>query len=155
MGEGDLTCPGFCFSTTYFSILDWRLANSSAPFPDTLVRVCSGRCSALGRVLELLRQDAHSGALAPFVFTSSLARKLEASAPRASNSSSDCGSGTGLSPCFFLSSAPCTRESSSGFGATICFSLNVNIDFLFALLAALSSSIPVLVGNTTFLSPAG
>lgn len=155
VGEGDLICPAFGFSTTYFSILDCRLANSSAPFPDALLRVCSGLCSALGRVLELLRQEVHSGALVSPALSSSLARKLEASAPRASNSSSDAGSGTDLCPCFFLSSAPCTSESSSGFGATTGFSLNVNIDFLFDLLAALSSSIPVLVGVIGLLSSVG
>lgn len=130
------------------------MANSSAPFPEALVRVCSGLCSALGRVLEVLRLDAHSGALASSALASSFARKFEASAPRAINSSSVEGSGIDLFS-FFRLSTPFTKESNSGFGATTGFSLKVNIDFLFALLAAPSSRIPVLICMAVFLSDMG
>lgn len=61
VGEGDL---GSLLSWTYLSILDWRLENSSAPFPEALVRACSGLCSILARVLELFKLEAHSGILA-------------------------------------------------------------------------------------------
>lgn len=156
VGEGDLCCPAsFCFSNTYFSILDWRLANSSAPFPEALERVCSSLCSTLARVLELLRVEDHSGSATALNFTSSLARKLEASAPKARSSSSEAGSGTALGPCFFLSSAPWTRDSSSGLGATTVFSLNVNMDFLVPRLTAPSSRMPVLIWTCGFHSAEG
>lgn len=117
VGEGDLSS---LLSRANRSILDWRLANSSAPFPEALVRACSGLCSTLARVLELFKHEVHSGTSASSQTASSLARKFDASAPKASSSSSCTGSGWAF--CFFFSSAPCTIERSSGFGANLGFS---------------------------------